>query len=415
MPARVTSGTRMRFCGVSSGQSRTRADTGPGVIPKSTKRPSRALARNEARYTAVMSRADSRADPQARTPARIPRRAASPADLLALLVDGAELSGSAAAAELGITRAAVWKQIEQLRARGLPIRAEAGRGYRLDAPIEMLDVARIEAAIPSNLRAHVGAIDVRWQIDSTSSELARRAVTATSPCACLTEIQTKGRGRRGRTWQMPLAGGIALSFLRRFDGGMAELAGLSLVAGIAVLRALSDCGSEGAALKWPNDVVADGCKLGGILVELGGDALGPCHAIIGIGINLRMPAGASAAIDQPWTDLAALTAGAVPSRNLLAGRILARLAEALDEFATAGFAAFEREYARHDALRDREILVSSGGEPFAATARGVTSRGSLRIFRDGAEREVDSGEVSVRPLAPVRDSARERARPPRRA
>jgi len=348
-----------------------------------------------ARYTAAMNRPASVAEPTAQRPAPTAQRTA-PAGLLALLASGAELSGSAVAAELGITRAAVWKQIEQLRAHGLPIRAEAGRGYRLDAPIELLDPARIEAVISPEMRARVGAIDVHWQIDSTSSELARRAIDSTVPRACLAEIQTEGRGRRGRAWQMPLAGGIALSFLRRFDRGMAELAGLSLVAGMTVVRALERCGVERVALKWPNDIVADERKLGGILVELGGDALGPCHAIIGIGLNVRVPDANGATIDQPWTDLAALTGGAVPSRNVLAGRILAELAGALDDFATSGFAPFESEYARYDALRDRRITVKNGSETFAATALGVTSSGALKVLHDGVEMQIDSGEVSVR-------------------
>ncbi|HEX5124213.1 MAG TPA: biotin--[acetyl-CoA-carboxylase] ligase [Rhodanobacteraceae bacterium] len=325
---------------------------------------------------------------------RAARHAATPPELLALLAGGGEVSGAEIATTLGITRAAVWKQIEQLRARGLAVHAEAGRGYRLEAPIELLDAARIDAAIGPDERAHVGVIDVRWQIDSTSSELARTADALPLPRACLAEIQTAGRGRRGRRWQTPLAGGIALSFARRFDGGMASLSGLSLVAGIAVLRALADVRIDGAALKWPNDIVANGKKLGGILVELGGDALGPCRAIVGIGLNVRIGASEGALIDQPWTDLASL--GTTPSRNLVAGRMLARLAEVLDMFAPAGFAAFEAEYARHDALRGRDVIVASGNERWTALADGVTSRGALRVVRDGRAIEVDSGEVSVR-------------------
>jgi BirA family biotin operon repressor/biotin-[acetyl-CoA-carboxylase] ligase len=322
--------------------------------------------------------------------------ALSPARLLALLGDGAEVSGSALAARLGITRAAVWKQIEQLRAFGLPIDASAAHGYRLAAPVETLDAARIAAAISPERRARVGGIEVLWRIDSTSSELLRRAGESASPRACLAEIQTRGRGRRGRAWHMPLAGGVALSLLWRFDSGMAALSGLSLVAGIAVLRALQDCGVAGAALKWPNDVVADGRKLAGVLVELGGDALGPCHAVVGVGINLRVGAKEGIAIDQPWTDVAALSAGRIPSRNLLAGRMLCRLAEALDCFAAAGFAAFETEYAAHDTLRDRPITVSGGSQGWDGVAKGVTSRGTLKVVRDGVEVEIDSGEVSVR-------------------
>jgi BirA family biotin operon repressor/biotin-[acetyl-CoA-carboxylase] ligase len=325
-----------------------------------------------------------------------PRGSLVPA-LVATLASGAESSGSSLAATLGVTRAAVWKQIEQLRALGLGVQAVPGRGYRLDAPIELLDAQVIETAIAREQRSAVGAIDIHWQIDSTSSELARIAVVSSDkPRACLAEIQTQGRGRRGRTWRTPLGGGIALSQLRRFDVGMAALAGLSLVAGVAVMRALRDAGVEGAALKWPNDIVANGKKIGGILVELGGDALGPCHAIVGIGLNVAIGAREGAAIDQPWTDLAALTNAQPPSRNRLAGLVLSRLAEALDAFAVDGFDAFANEYAVHDALFEREIVVAGGRETWKGVARGVTSRGALRVMRDGAEVAVDSGEVSVR-------------------
>lgn len=316
------------------------------------------------------------------------------ARLLALLADGEDVSGSAIAARLGITRAAVWKRIEQLRALGLEIRAVAGVGYRLEAPIERLDAARIVEAISPDRRAAVGPVEVHWRIDSTSSELLRRAAEA--PCASLAENQTRGRGRRGRTWQTPLGGGIALSFAHRFEAGMAALAGLSLVGGIAVARALEDCGITEATLKWPNDVVARGRKLAGILVELAGDALGPCRAVIGVGLNVRMGASQAAAIDQPWIDLAELTAGARLSRNQVAGRILSRLAEALATFAEDGFAAFRQDYAQRDALGGRRITVSGSGEAWTGIASGVSERGALRVLRDGRIVEIDSAEVSVR-------------------
>jgi len=348
-----------------------------------------------------MKRTDRDAPAQAAPAVRV--RGASVPALVATLASGAEWSGSSLAATHGVTRAAVWKQIEHLRELGLPVQAVAGRGYRLDAPIELLDVQAIETAIARERRAAVGTIDVHWQIDSTSSELARFASASSDEArACLAEIQTQGRGRRGRSWRMPLGGGIALSQLRRFDVGMAALAGLSLVAGIAVVRALRDAGVEDAALKWPNDIVANGRKLGGILVELGGDALGPCHAIVGIGLNVAIGASEGARIDQPWTDLAALTNARAPSRNRLAGAVLSRLAEALDTFAADGFDAFASEYAAHDALAGREIVIADGRETWNGVAHGVTSRGALRVMRDGVEVAVDSGEVSVRDTANVR-------------
>ena len=177
---------------------------------------------------------------------------------------------------------------------------------------------------------------------------------------------------------------------------MASLAGLSLVAGLAAVEALARCGVDGVGLKWPNDLVARDAKLGGILVELGGDALGPCHAVIGIGINLRLGETA-AAIDQRVVDVAAL--GAVPSRNALAARLVESLDENIDTFARDGFAAFARRYAQCDVLCGREVHVLRANGAERGIARGVDARGALRVaFADG-ERSVDSGEVSVRARA----------------
>ena len=321
----------------------------------------------------------------------------SPPPLLAALAQGATISGSALAARLGVTRAAVWKQVERLRESGLAVSAQAGGGYRLDAPIDLLDTAQIDAAMTPVERAQLGDVAVHWQLDSTSSELLRRV--ASDPrdrLACLAEIQTHGRGRRGRAWRMPLGGGVALSLLKRFDGGMASLAGLSLVAGIAAVQALDECGVAEVGLKWPNDLVARGAKLGGILVELGGDSMGPCYAVIGIGINVRFDARRGAAIDQPWIDLATLADGHPPARNRLVARLLGRLVATLDRFDVAGFAAFADAYAGHDVLLGRTVRVLRADATQDGFACGVDERGALRVaFRDG-ERVVDSGEVSVR-------------------
>lgn len=326
------------------------------------------------------------------SPARL-----SPPALFAELAGGAAVSGSALAARLGVTRTAVWKQIGRLRELGLAVSAQAGDGYRLDRPVEALDPSRIVAALPADVSPRIGDLAVHWQLDSTSSELLRRvAADPRDRLVCLAELQTQGRGRRGRSWRMPLGGGIALSLLKRFDGGIAALSGLSLVAGAAAVQALADVGIGDVGLKWPNDLVAHGRKLGGILVELGGDAMGPCHAVIGIGLNLRLDEHGSAAIDQPWIDLATLAGGASPSRNLVVASVLARWVDAFDEFAESGFAVFARRYARHDVLRGQPVRVLRADRAEDGIACGIDERGALRVAFGDGERSVDSGEVSVR-------------------
>lgn len=317
-------------------------------------------------------------------------------DLLLAIDRDPSTSGSALAIRFGVTRAAIWKQVKALRVLGVPIEAKAGDGYRLTSPIDLLDAGRIAA----DLREHsvrTCPIEVFWKIDSTNSELLRRAqVRLVGPTACFAELQTAGRGRRGSAWHTPLGGGLAFSLFHSFDSSMSALAGLSLAVGVGIVRALADFGYSGLGLKWPNDVQVDGRKLAGILIELGGDALGPCHAVIGVGLNLRLDAGAEMAIDQPWIDLASIAAVPLPDRNLLAARLLFRLLEVLTEFEKATFAAFEDEFAQYDILRGQSIRIIGGVEQRAGTVVGIDSHGALRVRGVNGEFSVDSGEVSVR-------------------
>ena len=316
--------------------------------------------------------------------------------LLLALSAHAPRSGSELASRAGVTRAAVWKQVEALRAAGVAIEAQAGRGYRLTAPVELLDAEAIAALLPAALRRRLGDFVVHWQIDSTNSALLRAApADARALAACFAERQSQGRGRRGRAWHMPLGGGIALSLRRRFDTGMAGLAGLSLAVGVAVVRALEACGVPGCGLKWPNDVVVGERKLAGILIEGTGEAHGPCEAVIGIGLNLRLGAGAEA-IGQPWIDLAGLVGAAMPGRNALAAQLLIAVVAATDAFAVDGLRSFAAEHARLDTLAGRPVRVLGTAAERSGIARGIDADGRLRV--QGAEGEfvVDSGEVSVR-------------------
>ena len=323
--------------------------------------------------------------------------AIDPRHLLAALSDQHPVSGSELAGRLGVSRTAVWKQIEALRDLGAPIDAEAGSGYRLAWPFEPLDGGRIATAIDAPLRARLAAIDVHWQIDSTNAQLLRGAAAGdTAARVCLAESQSAGRGRRGRAWQSPLGGNLYFSMLWPFDQGMGALGGLSLVVGVAAIAALTDCGVADIGLKWPNDVIARDRKLAGILVELGGDFLGPCHAVIGVGINLRLSDAARAAIDQPAIDVASLGAAAPPSRNRLAARLIVRLVEALERFRHEGFAVFRADYARSDRLHGRAIHILAAGETRDGVAAGIDERGALIVRRGKAMIHLDSAEVSIR-------------------
>lgn len=314
--------------------------------------------------------------------------------LLAKLAAG-PLSGDALARELGQTRAAVWKRIQGLRTAGVAVEGRAGDGYTLKQPVDLLDADRLRAGLTPDAAGRLADLEVVWTIGSTNTELLRRSTPEQGIGVLFAERQTGGRGRRGREWSSPLAAHVYVSVLRRFNGGLARLGGLSLAAGVAVAEALRGLGLSGVGLKWPNDLVADGHKLGGLLVEGGGEFAGPARAVIGIGLNVHMPAAAAAAIDQPWTDLDTL-AGRRMDRTVVGTAVLEALLPALDLFDVQGLAPFLPRYAALDCLTGREVRVELHGHWREGQALGLADDGALRVRIDGSEHLLHAGEVSVR-------------------
>jgi BirA family biotin operon repressor/biotin-[acetyl-CoA-carboxylase] ligase len=316
-------------------------------------------------------------------------------DLLAALAAG-PTSGEALAARLGISRSAVHKRIESLREAGIGVDAQAGRGYELRAPCDLLDAEAIRARLTEPARALLATLEVEWIVDSSNSVLLRREGVADGAEALLVEGQSGGRGRRGREWRSPLASNLYLSLARRYAGGLARFGGLSLAAGVAVAEALHSL-DVAVQLKWPNDLVVDGRKLGGLLVEGGGEHAGPARAVVGLGLNVCMPQAFARDIDQPWADLATVAPAAAASRNALAATVLSWLLPALEQFDRDGLAPFRERYAAFDVLRDREIAVLGAGDSMQGVALGLADDGGLRLqLPNGEVRTVHAGEVSVR-------------------
>lgn len=315
--------------------------------------------------------------------------------------------GPASADELaqgtGLAPAALRERIRALRAAGIAIAGNEGAGYRLESKPDLLDAALIEAGLPAAVRATVHGPDVAWTLDSTNSELLRRRTPAQGVEVLLAERQLGGRGRLGRAWASPLAANLYLSLARGFGCGLAGLGGLGLVAGVASAEALRALGYGMVRLKWPNDlVVVDAAggglrKLGGLLVEGGGIDAGRVRAVVGLGLNVRMPAAVAAGIDQPWCELGSLPHPAPPGRNGLAPALIAALVPALEQFEREGLAPFLPRHAALDALAGRPVEVRAGGVVHAGRALGLAPDGALRVEIEGFERRFHAGEASLRP------------------
>lgn len=224
--------------------------------------------------------------------------------LLECLSDGCIHSGESLGAELGISRAAVWKHVKAAQLAGVPLWANRGEGYRLAPGFALLNADQIRRdCLPATLSA-LSNIEILMTIDSTNSQLMRRFQEGgPDSLVVLAEKQTAGRGRRGRVWQSPFASSIYLTLGWTFTEGVAAIEGLSLVVGLKVLEVLQRFGASDLQLKWPNDVYWQQRKLAGILIEVQGDPAGVCQVAIGIGINVNLQETQNTLIDQPWVDL----------------------------------------------------------------------------------------------------------------
>jgi len=319
--------------------------------------------------------------------------------LLVLLADGRLHSGEWLAKELDVSRTAVWKGVERLRALGLPVQALARRGYCLTNPVELLDTRRIRAAVDARRLEQLRALDLTFEVDSTNTRLLDRPPPPAGRAdACLSELQHSGRGRRGRRWIAPFGAGVALSVAWTFRDGASTLAALSLAVGVAVARALARAGAQGVALKWPNDIWFEDRKIGGVLIELRAEAGGPAHVVIGVGVNVLLTAEARREIESAGVAIAAVAdaCAAAPSRNLVAGAILDELLSMLVQFEREGFAAFRGAWTSLDALSGRPVRVLLADKGLYGTARGVDQDGALLLETESGVQRFVSGEASLR-------------------
>lgn len=312
--------------------------------------------------------------------------------LIAILADGHWHSGESLGSAIGVTRAAVWKRLQQLPAMGLSVASLKGHGYRLQQRCDLLNAGRIRDQLISPASELVAELDCFSLLPSTNGYLLNAARAHGS--VCLSEWQSSGRGRRGRNWYSPYAANIYMSVRWHFDRGVAALDGLSLAVGVVIVEALAELGLYSVQLKWPNDLLCSGAKLGGILIEVGGDLTGECAAVIGIGLNVDMRGRAAEVIQQAWTDLA--SQGLSVDRNDLCSALLNRLLPALHRFQEQGFCVYRQRWMNYAAYLNEEVQLITPSGARRGTFCGVDDRGAFAFEVDGQREWISGGEISLR-------------------
>jgi len=315
--------------------------------------------------------------------------------LLRLLADGDFHSGEEMAQRLELSRATVHNALQDAERYGLTLHSVRGRGYQLAQPLHWLDAGQI-AEYLDDVRDSLRLEILDHAVSSNALLLQRAAQGAAGGNVLAVEWQSAGRGRLGRTWHSGLGDALTFSVLWRFESGLAALSGLSLAVGVATVRALHELGVKDAGLKWPNDVLLRDGKLAGILLEAQGDMLGPSAVVIGIGMNLSLPAQIRRQIEQPASDLAACGIS-LRERNRVLALLLKHLVRMLREFAVHGFAPLRGEWESYHLLQHRPArLLMPDGSSVEGVVRGVTEEGALRLETVAGEKIFNAGEISLR-------------------
>ncbi|GGA84592.1 bifunctional ligase/repressor BirA [Neiella marina] len=305
------------------------------------------------------------------------------------------VSGTDLAARLQISRSAIARHISELQDLGVDIYVVKGRGYKLGARLDLIE-SEVLAMLIDDWRPQDAELHVYPLIDSTNQFwLDRHPQQPPSASVCFAECQSAGRGRRGRSWQSPFGGALYCSVWWRSDNNLSELMGLSVAIGLALTRWLVDLGVP-AQVKWPNDIYIKQKKVAGILVELESGKDGKGSAVVGVGLNIKLPDSVSANIDQPWTDLSQWLVP-LPARTQLAAGLYQALVECLQRFEAGGLQQCLADWPKHDVYADKAIRLQMGDHQVAGICRGVDGQGALVIETGDGRRSFFGGEISVRP------------------
>lgn len=314
--------------------------------------------------------------------------------IIRILADGGFHSGQAIAEELQLSRTAVWKKIQSLKDKfGLTVHAVTGKGYWLPGGLDLIDEKELVTAIEDkSLFVRVfSSIDStnRYMLESSDVDGRRWGV-------CVAEMQTQGRGRRGRQWLSSYGRNIQMSVGVCLNMPMADVSGLSLAAGVVLAQFLDDTGVEEVALKWPNDIYINGEKVAGLLLEVKGEAEGPVKVVLGIGLNLDMSETDRGNISQPFTDIKHHLPDTLPPRTTIVADLTKRLYLAIEAYQQKGLSGFLEQWKRYDLYLGQEVVISSAANQSQGIYRGLDEQGRLLLETRQSIKAFSAGEVSLR-------------------
>lgn len=316
----------------------------------------------------------------------------TPYKLLSFLNNHQWKSGPSLAKSLNISRAAIWKQVKQLKREGVAIE-QSHRGYRLKAPLVLLDKNTIYAGIDDRFQQQSIQLHLLPTIDSTNTFL-KQNVKDNSNSLCLSEQQTAGRGRLGRTWASPFGENMYLSVAWRTTESLAKLSGLSIAASLALKSALMPWIGD-IQVKWPNDLLWHGKKIAGTLVEVTAESHGSCLIIVGMGLNINTQTNIHPLTNLPHCSMRDIL-GCYLDRNDIVIATINHCLHTFSQFEQLGLLPLLEAWKRADYLYDQEVTIYQHQQTEHGVAKGINSLGHLLVESDNGDiKEISSGEASL--------------------
>ena len=318
--------------------------------------------------------------------------------LITLFADNRFHTTKALALKLGLTNATVCKQLQQLKAIGLPLETINGETYRLNPHFQPASSEKLYDLL-KDLKGTIG-IETHISVTSTNDIVRSQAASPEPIQICIAEHQSSGRGRRGKSWLSPCGTTICFSMLRKFGKTLANLNGLSLVVGLATREALQEVGCHKLQLKWPNDIVHQGKKLAGVLLETQTEPDGTYTLVIGIGINVHLQKKTRKQIKQATTDLNQLVTKTKLDKNLTIATLSRTLIDFLLKFEKDGFSQFVQQWHEHDYLLNHQVeLTINQGQKIMGIEEGINEQGALILkLSNNTTQSFNHGEISLRKI-----------------
>lgn len=315
-------------------------------------------------------------------------------EIIRKMQDGHWVSGSQLAAELNISRTAVWKHMHALETHTLVLQKHTKKGYRLTEPLFLLDETQIKSGLNSAFMAENPEFHFLQSTESTNL-FCRKITSASKWLICCSEEQTAGKGRMGRQWVSPFAQNIYCTLKWLYHDSLEKLSGLSLAVSIALHRALSPyVEAEHLKIKWPNDLLYSGKKLSGILIEITSEPHNASQIIIGFGININTNTDLQALSEHPHCSLRDVTAKCY-NRNPIISACLNHLHQVLTGFNEEGLKPFMAEWDAHDALYNQTVAIHQHHQTYYGIAKGISLSGHLQLQTSEGIVDITIGDASI--------------------